>query len=183
MKGFNLSEWAINHRPFVWFLMILFVAAGVLSYKQLGREEDPSFSIKTMIVQTYWPGATLLPEERNQARRFDNLRQRPRQHGEGGDPGRLVSSSQEDRRHKVNTAAGRPRAEFQRRVWRCFRHHLRIHGRRVHAPRAARLCRTNSHADIDDQECGEGAADRCSGPEILPRIRHSSIGRTGCQSR
>jgi len=31
MKGFNLSEWAINHRPFVWFLMILFVAAGVLS--------------------------------------------------------------------------------------------------------------------------------------------------------
>jgi multidrug efflux pump len=59
MKGFNLSEWAITHRPFVWFLMILFVAAGVLSYKQLGREEDPSFSIKTMIVRTYWPGATI----------------------------------------------------------------------------------------------------------------------------
>jgi hypothetical protein len=54
MKGFNLSEWAINHRSFVWFLMILFVAAGVLSYKQLGREEDPSFSIKTMILP---PGA------------------------------------------------------------------------------------------------------------------------------
>jgi multidrug efflux pump subunit AcrB len=59
MKGFNLSEWAITHRPFVWFLMILFVAAGILSYKQLGREEDPSFSIKTMIVRTYWPGATI----------------------------------------------------------------------------------------------------------------------------
>src|SRR5689334_8403488 len=59
MKGFNLSEWAITHRPFVWFLMILFVAAGVLSYQQLGREEDPSFSIKTMIVRTYWPGATI----------------------------------------------------------------------------------------------------------------------------
>ena len=59
MKGFNLSEWAINHRSFVWFLMILFVVAGVLSYKQLGREEDPSFSIKTMIVRTYWPGATI----------------------------------------------------------------------------------------------------------------------------
>ena len=59
MKGFNLSEWAINHRPFVWFLMLLFVVAGVLSYRQLGREEDPSFSIKTMIVRTYWPGATI----------------------------------------------------------------------------------------------------------------------------
>ena len=41
MKGFNLSEWAINHRSFVWFLMILFVVAGVLSYRELGREEDP----------------------------------------------------------------------------------------------------------------------------------------------
>ena len=97
MKGFNLSEWAINHRPFVWFLMMLFVVAGVLSYRELGREEDPSFSIKTMIVRTYWPGATiddtmldhrpdrketagnpvaLLPQERNQAGRIHDLRQR-----------------------------------------------------------------------------------------------------------
>jgi len=59
MKSFNLSEWAINHRSFVWFLMILFVIFGLLAYKELGREEDPSFSIKTMIVQTYWPGATI----------------------------------------------------------------------------------------------------------------------------
>jgi multidrug efflux pump len=59
MKGFNLSEWAINHRPFVWYLMLLFVVAGVLSYRTLGREEDPSFSIKTMLVQTQWPGATI----------------------------------------------------------------------------------------------------------------------------
>ena len=59
MKSFNLSEWAINHRPFVWYLMLLFVVAGVLSYIELGREEDPSFSIKTMLVETYWPGANI----------------------------------------------------------------------------------------------------------------------------
>ena len=59
MKGFNLSEWAIHHRSFVWYLMLLFVVAGVLSYRTLGREEDPSFSIKTMVVQTQWPGATI----------------------------------------------------------------------------------------------------------------------------
>jgi multidrug efflux pump subunit AcrB len=59
MKGFNLSEWAINHRPFVWYLMLLFVVAGILSYVRLGREEDPTFSIKTMLVQTQWPGATI----------------------------------------------------------------------------------------------------------------------------
>jgi multidrug efflux pump len=59
MKGFNLSEWAINHRSFVWYLMGLFVVAGALSYATLGREEDPSFSIKTMLVQTQWPGANI----------------------------------------------------------------------------------------------------------------------------
>ena len=42
MTGFNLSEWAINHRSFVWYLMLLFVVAGVLSYVELGREEDPT---------------------------------------------------------------------------------------------------------------------------------------------
>jgi multidrug efflux pump len=59
MRGFNLSEWAINHRSFVWYLMIAFVAGGILAYGRLGREEDPSFTIKTMIVQTLWPGATV----------------------------------------------------------------------------------------------------------------------------
>jgi multidrug efflux pump subunit AcrB len=59
MKGFNLSEWAIGHRSFVWFMMALFVIAGFGAYARLGREEDPSFTIKTMIVQTQWPGATI----------------------------------------------------------------------------------------------------------------------------
>ena len=57
--SFNLSDWALNHRSFVWFLMGLAVVAGVLSYKSLGREEDPSFAIKTMVVQAYWPGANI----------------------------------------------------------------------------------------------------------------------------
>ena len=59
MKTFNISEWAINHRPFVWYLMIVFVLAGILSYIELGREEDPAFTIKTMVVQARWPGATI----------------------------------------------------------------------------------------------------------------------------
>ncbi|MDR3470165.1 MAG: efflux RND transporter permease subunit [Devosia sp.] len=59
MMGFNLSEWALSHRSFVWFLMALAVIAGVFSYQQLGRAEDPSFAIKTMVVQAYWPGASL----------------------------------------------------------------------------------------------------------------------------
>jgi multidrug efflux pump len=56
---FNLSEWALEHRSFVWFLMAVAVIAGVLSYQRLGREEDPTFAIKTMVIQANWPGASL----------------------------------------------------------------------------------------------------------------------------
>ncbi|TPN37041.1 efflux RND transporter permease subunit [Mesorhizobium sp. B2-3-3] len=56
---FNLSEWALEHRSYVWFLMVLAVVAGIFSYERLGREEDPSFTIKTMVIQAYWPGASL----------------------------------------------------------------------------------------------------------------------------
>ncbi|WP_257111550.1 efflux RND transporter permease subunit [Pseudomonas ficuserectae] len=60
MKGnFNLSEWAIKHQSFVWYLMFVALLMGVFSYMKLGREEDPSFTIKTMIIQTRWPGATV----------------------------------------------------------------------------------------------------------------------------
>ncbi|MEB0092469.1 efflux RND transporter permease subunit [Pseudomonas sp. CCI1.2] len=60
MKGnFNLSDWAIKHQSFVWYLMFVALLMGVFSYLNLGREEDPSFTIKTMVIQTRWPGATV----------------------------------------------------------------------------------------------------------------------------
>ena len=59
MSGFNLSDWALNHRSIVAYLMIVAVAAGLVSYFRLGRSEDPSFIIKTMVVQAAWPGATV----------------------------------------------------------------------------------------------------------------------------
>ncbi|MCQ4270503.1 efflux RND transporter permease subunit [Pseudomonas kuykendallii] len=57
--GFNLSEWALRHQSFVWYLMFVGLLMGLFSYKNLGREEDPSFTIKTMVIQTRWPGATV----------------------------------------------------------------------------------------------------------------------------
>jgi multidrug efflux pump len=59
MMRFNLSEWALNHRSLVIYFMIVAVVAGVVSYFRLGRSEDPSFIIKTMVVQAAWPGATV----------------------------------------------------------------------------------------------------------------------------
>jgi multidrug efflux pump len=61
MKSFNLSDWALEHRSLVWYFMIAFMVAGFFSYLQLGRQEDPDFTIKTMVIQAQWPGAS--PEE------------------------------------------------------------------------------------------------------------------------
>jgi multidrug efflux pump len=58
VKKFNLSDWALDHRSIVWYFMIAFALAGLNAYVQLGREEDPSFTIKTMVVQAQWPGAS-----------------------------------------------------------------------------------------------------------------------------
>ncbi|UXN67325.1 efflux RND transporter permease subunit (plasmid) [Phyllobacterium sp. A18/5-2] len=54
---FNLSEWAIKERSLIVYFMIIVIAAGLFSYSRLGRSEDPSFIIKTMVVQAAWPGA------------------------------------------------------------------------------------------------------------------------------
>lgn len=58
MRGFNLSEWALKHQSFVFFLMLMFGAAGLASFLRMGRAEDPSFTIKTMTIAAAWPGAT-----------------------------------------------------------------------------------------------------------------------------
>lgn len=57
--GFNLSDWALRHQSLVWYLMAVSLVMGIFSYFELGREEDPSFTIKTMVIQTRWPGATV----------------------------------------------------------------------------------------------------------------------------
>ncbi len=57
--GFNISEWALRHRSFVIYLMIVSILVGGSSFVRLGRNEDPAFVIKTMVVQAAWPGATL----------------------------------------------------------------------------------------------------------------------------
>jgi multidrug efflux pump subunit AcrB len=59
MKRFNLSQWAIGHRSLVAYLMLIVAVAGISSYLRLGRSEDPDFTVKTMVVQAAWPGATV----------------------------------------------------------------------------------------------------------------------------
>lgn len=56
---FNLSKWALEHRSFVVYIMLAATIAGLGAFYRLGRDEDPPFVIKTMVVQAAWPGATL----------------------------------------------------------------------------------------------------------------------------
>jgi multidrug efflux pump subunit AcrB len=57
--GPNLSEWAINRRSLVIYFMLMAVIAGSLVFFRLGRNEDPAFTFRTMVVGTVWPGATV----------------------------------------------------------------------------------------------------------------------------
>ncbi|MBN9260162.1 MAG: efflux RND transporter permease subunit [Hyphomicrobium sp.] len=59
MSEFNLSAWALRNRSVIVYFMIVMVLAGVASYFRLGRSEDPTFIIKTMVVQAAWPGASV----------------------------------------------------------------------------------------------------------------------------
>ncbi|MEL4340487.1 efflux RND transporter permease subunit [Shewanella xiamenensis] len=56
---FNLSALAVRERSITLFLIFLIAAAGILAFFQLGRAEDPPFTIKQMTIITAWPGATV----------------------------------------------------------------------------------------------------------------------------
>ncbi|MDU4993494.1 MAG: efflux RND transporter permease subunit [Klebsiella quasipneumoniae] len=55
---FNLSALAVRERSITQFLIILITVAGILSFFELGRAEDPPFTVKQMTIITAWPGAT-----------------------------------------------------------------------------------------------------------------------------
>ncbi len=57
--GLNLSEWALKHRSFVVYCMLAASLAGAAAFYQLGRDEDPPFTVRTMVVAARWPGATI----------------------------------------------------------------------------------------------------------------------------
>ena len=55
---FNLSAWALRHQALVVFLIALATAFGILAYTRLAQSEDPPFTFRVMVIQTFWPGAT-----------------------------------------------------------------------------------------------------------------------------
>lgn len=56
--NFNLSEWALKNKGLILYFMILLGIIGIVSYSKLSQSEDPPFTFKVMVIQSYWPGAT-----------------------------------------------------------------------------------------------------------------------------
>lgn len=57
----NLSALAVRERSLTLFFILLSVLAGIVAFLSLGRAEDPSFTVRVMMVSAVWPGAT--PDE------------------------------------------------------------------------------------------------------------------------
>ena len=58
MKSFNLSDWALETS----FARLVFHdclhVGGTFRLPAAGAQEDPDFTIKTMVIQAQWPGAS-----------------------------------------------------------------------------------------------------------------------------
>jgi multidrug efflux pump subunit AcrB len=71
MIGPNLSEWGTRSGALTIYLMLIAMVAGSFAFVNLGRDEDPTFTIKTMLVTAVWPGATIEEMQRQVTDRLE----------------------------------------------------------------------------------------------------------------
>ncbi len=150
----NLSAWALRHRALTLYLILAVAAAGVWAYLSLGRAEDPPFTIKQMVVQVDWPGASAEQMARSVVDRLERkLEEVPsldyvesnvqpghailtvslRDNTPPADvSGHLVSGAQEGRGCRADAAARGARSLLQRRIRRCLRHYLCLYRGRIY---------------------------------------------------
>jgi multidrug efflux pump subunit AcrB len=54
----NMVDYTLRHRSVTWLVVALLLIGGVISFLQLGRLEDPAFTIKKALINTQYPGAS-----------------------------------------------------------------------------------------------------------------------------
>ena len=54
----KLVAFALDRKVFTYFVVILFILGGIASYFNLGKLEDPDFTVKTAVIVTPYPGAS-----------------------------------------------------------------------------------------------------------------------------
>ncbi len=75
MKHFNVTQWCLNHKEIVYFFLGLFSIAGLFSYLNLGRMEDPDYTIREMVVTASYPGASAKEVEEQVTERIEKALQ------------------------------------------------------------------------------------------------------------
>ncbi|MGL4854816.1 MAG: efflux RND transporter permease subunit, partial [Lentisphaeria bacterium] len=66
----NITKVAIERRILSFCVILLILVGGVLSYYRLGVLEDPTFTVKTALVITSYPGATAMEVEQEVTERL-----------------------------------------------------------------------------------------------------------------
>ncbi len=54
----NIGEYSVKNQVVSWLLVIVFLVGGYTGFKEMGKLEDPEFTIKDVKIITYYPGAT-----------------------------------------------------------------------------------------------------------------------------
>lgn len=58
MDRFNLAALGLRHPALTRYFIVLFIGLGLGSFFSLGQTDMPNWTIKTMVIQVQWPGAT-----------------------------------------------------------------------------------------------------------------------------
>ena len=57
---FNIARFSIQQPSLTLYFLLVLLLTGVASFFQLGQDEDPPFTFRAMVIQSYWPGATAM---------------------------------------------------------------------------------------------------------------------------
>ena len=54
----NIGEFSVESKVISWLLVVIMVGGGLIAYQEMGKLEDPPFTIKSAKILTQYPGAT-----------------------------------------------------------------------------------------------------------------------------
>ncbi len=72
----KITEYAISKKTVSYFLTLIIIGGGLWSYQRLGKLEFPSFTIKTAVISTPYPGASAERVEQEVTDRLEKAVQR-----------------------------------------------------------------------------------------------------------
>ena len=68
----DIARASIKRYTVIIFLCLLVMAGGILAYFQIGKLEDPSFTIKTAVISAVYPGASAYEVEQEVTSRIED---------------------------------------------------------------------------------------------------------------